>query len=186
MWKVESLPDKMFLSSSLDVISSIIGSLKESVQPLVEEYNLISVLTGCMEDNDAYVRQAAFGVLGDLAQYCYIVVKPHIKTFVMLCVKYMNVEYALCCLLRCRYPSVCNNAIWSLGEMVLRAGTEMALYAEAVLPLLISFNSQTRLPAGIKDNSTISICRYCLTVPQAIPYVRNCFGMLCTNVAKLR
>ena len=67
--------------------------MKESVQPLVEEYNLISVLTGCMEDNDADVRQAAFGVLGDLAQYCYVVVKPHVKTFVMLCVKYMNVEY---------------------------------------------------------------------------------------------
>lgn len=176
----------MFLSSSLDVISSIVGSLKESIQPLVEEYNLISVLTGCMEDNDAEVRQAAFGVLGDLAQYCFVVVKPHIKPFVMLCVKYMNVECISVFSFTCRYPSVCNNAIWSLGEMVLRAGTDMALYAEAVLPLLISFNSQTRLPAGIKDNSTITICRYCLTVPQAIPFVRNYFGMLCANVAKLR
>ena len=85
-----------------------------------------------------------------------------------------------------RYPSICNNAIWSLGELVLRAGQDMAVYTEVILPLLLSFNAQTRLPPGIKDNSTIAICRYCLMVPQAIGYVENYIGMLCTNVARLR
>ena len=85
-----------------------------------------------------------------------------------------------------RFPGVCNNTIWSLGEMVLRAGNEMAVYLEAVMPLLISMNSQDRLPAGIKDNSTITICRFCLVIPQAIPYIHNYFGRLCANVAKLQ
>ena len=82
----------MFLSSALDVISTVVGSLKEDALPLIEQSNLISVITGCMEDNDDSVRQSAFGVLGDLAQYCYVAIKSYVKQFVMLCVKYMNIE----------------------------------------------------------------------------------------------
>lgn len=82
----------MFLSSSLDVISTVVGSLKDAALPLIEQSNLISVITGCMEDNDDSVRQSAFGVLGDLAQYCYASIKRYVRQFVMLCVKYMDLE----------------------------------------------------------------------------------------------
>ena len=50
------------------------------------------MITGCMEDNDDSVRQSAFGVLGDLAQYCYASIKGYVRQFVMLCVKYMDLE----------------------------------------------------------------------------------------------
>ena len=82
----------MFLSSSLDVISTVVGSLKDAALPLIEQSNLISVITGCMEDNDDSVLQSAFGVLGDLAQYCYASIKGYVRQFVMLCVKYMDLE----------------------------------------------------------------------------------------------
>ena len=82
----------MFLSSALDVISSIIGVLKEQSLPLIQSSNLIAVMAGSMEDNDDVVRQAAFGVLGDMAQYCYEAVKGHLPQFTQLCVKYMDIE----------------------------------------------------------------------------------------------
>lgn len=82
----------MFLTSSLDVISSVIGSLRQDAQPLVESSNLVSVMIGCMEDNDPSVRQSAFALLGDLSQYCFPVVSDHYKQFIALCVQYMNLE----------------------------------------------------------------------------------------------
>lgn len=85
-----------------------------------------------------------------------------------------------------RYPQVCNNAIWSLGEMTLRIGEDMTPYGEMILPLLISMNSQARVSPGIKDNSTIAICRFCLVCPQVVVFAQQYFPSLCMNVAKLR
>ena len=180
------MPDKMFVSSALDVISSVVGSLRDKAVKLVLDSNLVSVVMGCMDDNDDCVRQSAFAVFGDLCQYCFEVVRPHSKSFTMLCVKHMNVECESSKRVRSRYPQVCNNAIWSLGEMTLRVGEEMTPYGEMILPLLISMNSQTRVSPGIKDNSTIAICRFCLVCPQVVAFVQQYFPSLCMNVAKLR
>ena len=171
----ESLPDKLFISSSLDVISSVIGSMREQTIPLVEKSNLITMTIGFMEDGDDTVRQSAFSILGDLAQHCFATIRPHVKQFVMLCVKYMDIEF----------PRVCNNAIWSLGEMLVQDGEEIGVYAEAIIPILISLLSQTHLPPGIRDNSTTTVCRFCLFAPASTVYVKNYFGPLCLNVGKL-
>lgn len=165
----------MFISSSLDVISSIIGSMQEQIAPLAEKGNLISMVMSFMEDNDDVVRQSAFSVLGDLAQHCFQSIRPHVKQFVHLCVKYMNIEY----------PSVCNNTIWALGEMIVKDGDEIKVYAEAIFPMLTSFISQTRLPPGIRENSTIVICRFCLFAPETVSLAKDYFGVLCVNVGKL-
>ncbi|CBK24079.2 uncharacterized protein [Blastocystis hominis] len=171
----ESLPDKLFISSSLDVISSVIGSMREQAMPLVEKSNLITMTMSFMEDSDDTVRQSAFSILGDLAQHCFPSIRPHVKQFVMLCVKYMDIEY----------PRVCNNAIWSLGEMLVQDGEEIGVYAEAVLPMLISMLSQPRMPPGIRDNSTTTVCRFCLFAPASAAFVKDYFGALCLNVGKL-
>lgn len=81
------------MSSALDVISAVLGSLKDVSLSFIEEANLIAVITGCMEDNDETVRQSAFGVLGDMAQYCFAAVKPHVNRFAVLCIKYVNIEW---------------------------------------------------------------------------------------------
>lgn len=83
---------------------------------LVLDSNLVSVVMGCMDDNDDCVRQSAFAVFGDLCQYCFEVVRPHSKSFTMLCVKHMNVECEPSKRVRSRYPQVCNNAIWVAGR----------------------------------------------------------------------
>lgn len=70
--------------------------------------------------------------------------------------------------------------------MTLRLGEEMTPYGEMILPLLISMNSQARVSPGIKDNSTIAICRFCFVCPRVVPYVVQYFPSLCMKVAKLR
>ena len=82
----------MFVSSALDVISSVIGSLREQALKLITDSNLVSVVMGSMDDCDDCVRQSAFAVFGDLSQYCFEAVRPHYKSFTMLCVKHMIVE----------------------------------------------------------------------------------------------
>ena len=59
--------------------------------------------------------------------------------------------------------------------MTLRMGEEMTPYGEMILPLLISMNSQARVSPGIKDNSTIAICRFCFVCPRVVPYVVQYF-----------
>ena len=86
-----------------------------------------------------------------------------------------------------RSPSVCNNAIWSLGELTVKVGETITPYIDSILPLLLSINSQTRLAAGVKDNSTITICRIAMVAPEVTaPLIKNFYGMLCMNTAKLR
>ena len=91
--QTESLPDKMFLTSSLDVISSVVGSLREAAQSLIENSNLLSVMTCCINDIDDSVRQSAFGLLGDITQYCFNVIANNYKQFIVLCVQHINIEY---------------------------------------------------------------------------------------------
>ena len=87
---------------------------------------------------------------------------------------------------RCRYPSVCNNAIWSLGELVVRLGTNIGPYVEMIMPLLIAIATQPRISAGIRDNSTITICRICMVIPEvAAPYIQAIYGMLCLRSSNI-
>lgn len=83
----------MFLTSSLDVISSVVGSLREAAQSLIENSNLLSVMTCCINDIDDSVRQSAFGLLGDITQYCFNVIANNYKQFIVLCVQHINIEY---------------------------------------------------------------------------------------------
>ena len=82
----------MFLTSSLDVISSVIGSLQQNAQGLIEQSNLFSVMVNCMNDNDPAVRQSAFALLGDISQYCFPVLNGHHANLIKLCVEHMNLE----------------------------------------------------------------------------------------------
>lgn len=71
--------------------------------------------------------------------------------------------------------------------MTVKLGPSIAPFVESILPLLLSINSQTRLAAGVKDNSTITIGRICMVVPAvAAPLVKNFYGILCMNNAKLK
>lgn len=85
----------MFLTSSLDVISSVVGSLQASAQPLIEQSNLVSVMVNCMNDNDPNVRQSAFGLLGDMVINCFPVLSDQFAGILKLCVEHMNLEWGM-------------------------------------------------------------------------------------------
>lgn len=69
----------------------------------------------------------------------------------------------------------------------MKLGETISPYIDSIIPLLLSINSQGKLPAGIKDNSTITICRICMVAPSvAASYVKSFYGMLCMLNAKLK
>ena len=59
-------------------------------------------------------------------------------------------------------------------------------YVEMIMPLLIAIATQPRISAGIRDNSTIAICRICMVVPDvAAPYIQGIYGMLCLRSSNI-
>jgi len=63
------------------------------------------------------VRQSAFALLGDLANACFPYLQPVAHDFLQV----------LSQNLRPVYPSTCNNAVWSLGELAIKFGTRAGL-----------------------------------------------------------
>lgn len=62
----------------------------------------------------------------------------------------------------------------------------MSQFAESVLPMLLAVYAQPRIPAGVKNNSTITLCRFCMVTPAAVPLVAKSFDSLCQDVAALQ
>ena len=65
------------------------------------------------QDIEPEVRQSAFALLGDMAGACFIYLEPVANDFVVVQIANLNTMHL----------SVCNNAVWSLGEVAIRYGT---------------------------------------------------------------
>jgi len=56
------------------------------------------------------IRMSAFALLGDLANRCPVVLEPALPTFLREAIHCVNPLY----------PTVCNNAVWSVGEICVK------------------------------------------------------------------
>ena len=133
---------------SLDLLSGITEGLQASVESLVAHSHppLVNLLYRCsqvsgvpacatkeaptfcladraqpdtpmsglfFQDVEPEVRQSAFALLGDMAGACFIYLEPVANDFVIVQIANLNTMHL----------SVCNNAVWSLGEVAIRYGT---------------------------------------------------------------
>lgn len=87
-----TLPDPHLSSFSLDVISALLSVLRADALPLVDTYNLISIVLSACDAADPNIRQSAFALVGDLAQFCFPAVQPFLKQFVELCVRHVDLK----------------------------------------------------------------------------------------------
>ena len=65
------------------------------------------------QDIEPEVRQSAFALLGDLAGACFPYLQPVAHDFVRVQISNLSTIH----------PSVCNNAVWSLGEVAIKFGS---------------------------------------------------------------
>lgn len=96
-------------------------------------------------------------MLGDLTKACFQHVKPFIPEIIPILAQNLNPEYI----------SVCNNSIWSIGEIAIQLKEEMKPYVHLVLDqLIVIINSST--PKTLVENTAITIGRLGHVAPEEV------------------
>ena len=90
-------PDKEFMIVALDLLSGLAEGLGRSIEAMVVQSNLLSLLFQCMQDTTSEVRQSSFALLGDLTKACFQHVHPYIGMFTnsKLCPAYVVIQVGL-------------------------------------------------------------------------------------------
>lgn len=154
-------PDKDFLVTSLDLLSAIVQALgeehsaelvKNSPQPFFE------LLTFCMEDPADEVRQSAYALLGDCANYAYPLMRPHLGVIVPIALKQLDLDSMLDDEVGDGFGAY-NNTCWSLGEITMRHGKGMAEWAPGLVKHLVEIMSNPRVPKSLAENAAIALGR---------------------------
>ncbi|KAG8422366.1 hypothetical protein J3459_010447 [Metarhizium acridum] len=154
-------PDKDFLVTSLDLLSAIIQALgeekstelvKTSPQPFFE------LLTFCMEDPADEVRQSAYALLGDCANYVYPLMQPHLRSILPIAIKQLDLDSMLDDEVGDGFGAY-NNTCWSLGEITMQHGKGMAHWVPGLLKHLVEIMCNARVPKSLAENAAIALGR---------------------------
>lgn len=154
-------PDKDFLVTSLDLLSAIIQALgeehatelvKNSPQPFFE------LLTFCMEDPADEVRQSAYALLGDSANYVYALMQPHLATIFPIALKQLDLDSMLDDEVGDGFGAY-NNTCWSIGEITMRHGKGVAPWVPGLVKHLVEIMCNARVPKSLAENAAIALGR---------------------------
>jgi hypothetical protein len=161
-------PDKDFMIVSLDLLSGVIQALSINSAALIQsDPSLFTVLLICMKDPISEVRQSAYALLGDLAIHVYPLLRPHLTTYIPEAIHEIreDVEISL--------TSVVNNAIWALGEMMLR-DNELKQYVPHIFEKVVKLFGRDETVRTLSDNCAIALGRmgvyYSEIISDAIHY----------------
>ena len=118
----------------------------------------MSLLERCAQDPMAEVRQSSFALLGDLTKACFRHVRSHLNVFLPLLTQNLNPHHV----------SVCNNAIWSIGEIAVQIGAEIQPFVSLILEALILILNRPNTPKTLLENTAITIGRLGLVCPNDV------------------
>ena len=152
------LPDKDFMVVALDLLSGLAEGLGSLIAPLVATSNILTLLYQCTRDPVAEVRQSSFALLGDLTKACFEHIRPALGDFMQVLSMNLNPDYI----------SVCNNAIWAIGEIAIQYGGDMSHYVGMMLEQLIFIINRANTPKTLLENTAITIGRVGLVCPHQI------------------
>lgn len=154
------IPDKDFLITSLDLLSSIIQAL-DSAQSAeltaLAQPNMFELLAYCMKDANNDVKQSAYALLGDCAIYIFPQLQPYLPTVMELIINQLNLAEVN------KDPEtafrVINNACWSCGEIAMRHKEGMAPYVDRLLNQLAVIMYSNGVPDSLNENAAIALGR---------------------------
>jgi len=155
-------PDKDFMIVALDLLSGLTQGLNTSVESLVaaSQPSVLQILSVCLGDSSAEVRQSSYALLGDLAISCFLHIKPYLNAFMNELISQIQPNS--------EYVSVCNNAAWAAGEIALQYGEGMGPWVQPLLERLIPLLTSENTARTLLDNSAITIGRLGLVCPQLV------------------
>jgi transportin-1 len=168
------------LSSCLDMISGIAQGLKGDLVPFLNQSDFIAQLIVCLKMNNGDILQSGFALLGDLADFCYDVIRAQVNEFVILCEAEMRKLNDT--------PSL-SNAVWSLGKIIEKMGNEVMPHIVRWLQILVAI-LQRPVITNTVVNAVYAISNLAIACPEVVaphlpilgPLCRE--GMLKTNVGE--
>jgi hypothetical protein len=153
-------PDKDFLVTSLDLLSSILQALEESQSrelAMTAQPNMFELLAYCMRDANNDVRQSAYALLGDCAIYVFPQLQPFLPMLMELTIAQLDLTQVQ------SDPEtafrVINNATWSCGEIAMRQGPGMTPYIDRLLEKLGIIMFSEEVPQSLNENAAIALGR---------------------------
>lgn len=170
--------DKELVVCCLDLIGGMAEGLGSSIAPLVVKSRCRLLLRECLRDEDDDVRQSAFGVLGDLAKYCIVHLKPNLNELLKIISDNLDIEHV----------SVCNNASWALGEIATSVGSDMEKYVPHLMRKLITLlTSDHKGHHSVLENAAIAISRLSAASPDIVaPHLHLFCQPLCAYLVGIQ
>jgi len=168
-------PDKDFLVTSLDLLSSIIQALEEQFSTeltATADPNMFELLAYCMKDDNNDVRQSAYALLGDCAIYIFPQLQPYLSTIMEILIQQLDLSQAN------EDPEtafrVINNACWSCGEIAMREKGGLEPYVDRLLSQLAIIMFNSNVPESLNENAAIALGRLGIACHQQLaPHLAN-------------
>ena len=154
-------PDKDFIVTSLDLLSSVIQAIdssKSSRLIVASQPQLFDLLAFCMEDPTNDVKQSAFALLGDCAINVYPQLDPYLSKIMPLLIRQLDLDLIQDAESEAGF-NVLNNACWACGEVAVRAGPNMSPYIKPLYQGLFTIISQEDVPDSVNENASMSLGR---------------------------
>ena len=154
-------PDKDFLVTSLDLLSSIIQALsteKSEILVAKSQPRMFDLLRFCMEDPNNDVRQSSYALLGDCAIHVFSQLRPELPALVPVLIHQLDLD---------TLPdeeadaafSVVNNACWACGEIAVQEQDGMSPYIDKLYERLSHIIGNPDIPASVNENAAIALGR---------------------------
>eukprot|EP00761_Pharyngomonas_kirbyi_P013600 gb/GECH01013629.1/.p1 GENE.gb/GECH01013629.1/~~gb/GECH01013629.1/.p1 ORF type:complete len:894 (+),score=181.29 gb/GECH01013629.1/:1-2682(+) len=170
-------PDKEIIACALDVLSGLAEGLGPSIETLVSGTPLVDLLLVCMQENSEDVRTSSFALVGDLAKACIGHIRPSIEQMVSILSKNLVPTFT----------PVCNNAVWSLGEIAVKLGEEMKPFIPPILPRLVELMNSVQLNRNLLENTAITLGRLGWVCPaEVVPQLANFLPNWCLSLRRIR
>lgn len=153
-------PDKDFLITSIDLLSSIVQALDEakSIELVKTQASFFDLLGLCMEDPTEEVRQSAYALLGDCAKYVFPQLEPYLPTMLPLLLKQLDLDSILDEDMDAGF-GVVNNVCWSAGEVSMQYNKGMTPWVQELMARFVEILGNPRVPKGLQENAAIALGR---------------------------
>lgn len=171
--------DKEFEITALDLIDGLVRGLKENFSELAAQVQppLAELIVACYDDETFEVRQSALALLGDLAMCSIKTVEPYLDLIITSTMKQINMAYT---------PSVCNNSIWALGEIIVQIQGGIKPYAEELCQILYKQLESEDGVSSVWENAACALGRLGQGSPETLaPHVGQFIGKWSAHIASV-
>ncbi|CAB3404704.1 unnamed protein product [Caenorhabditis bovis] len=173
-------PETDFMIVALDLLSGLAESLPTQIERLSQGSNIVEMIIFCsvIDKQSTDVRQSCFALIGDLVKAAYPVVQAHNHTFIMILAQNLDPNKV----------SVCNNAIWALGEFTLKMGAELKPYVPILIENLSNIiNHHPNLQRTLLENTAITIGKLGnLCAEESAPYLSRFIRPVCYSLRNIK